>query len=128
MGSLHQHALVNAARNLISLRHKPVKWQVLLSSECGSRLGRIAPGVTVIIVFCCFEMDRMPVILDPQCYVLWLDPRATDRTVISEFLKPFDARLMSCFPVSSRVNRPDNDDPECSAPVEITQLQGSLFS
>ncbi len=50
--------------------------------------------------------DRMPVILDPRCYDLWLD-------VISEFLKPFDARLMRCFPVSSRVNRPDNDDAEC---------------
>jgi putative SOS response-associated peptidase YedK len=52
--------------------------------------------------------DRMPVILDPRCYDLWLDPNTTETTVVSEFLKPFDARLMSCFPVSSRVNRPDN--------------------
>lgn len=72
--------------------------------------------------------DRMPVILDPRCYDLWLDPGVTETTVISEFLKPFDARLMTCFPVSSRVNRPDNDDIECSAPVEIIQPQGSLFS
>lgn len=72
--------------------------------------------------------DRMPVILDPQCYDLWLDPGTTDTTVISEFLKPFDARLMRCFPVSSRVNQPANDDSECSAPVEVTQTQGSLFS
>ena len=57
-----------------------------------------------------------------------LDPGITDSTVISEFLKPFDARLMSCFPVSSRVNRPANDDVECSSPVEIAQPQGSLFS
>jgi putative SOS response-associated peptidase YedK len=70
----------------------------------------------------------MPVILDPHCYDRWLDPGMTDTTVISQFLKPFDARLMSCFPVSSRVNRPTNDDPECSAPVEITQPQGILFS
>jgi putative SOS response-associated peptidase YedK len=72
--------------------------------------------------------DRMPVILDPQCYDLWLDLGTTDATVISGFLKPYDARLMRCFPVSSRVNRPANDDPECSAPVEIVQPQGSLFS
>jgi hypothetical protein len=57
-----------------------------------------------------------------------LDPGTTNTTVISEFLKPFDARLMSCFPVSSGVNRPANDDPECSALVEIPQPQGSLFS
>jgi putative SOS response-associated peptidase YedK len=72
--------------------------------------------------------DRMPAILDPQCYDLWLDPGTTDATVISELLKPFDARLMRCFPVSSRVNRPANDDAECSARVEVSQPQGSLFS
>ena len=72
--------------------------------------------------------DRMPVILDPHCYDLWLDPSTIDAAVVSKFLKPFDARLMSCFPVSSRVNRTANDDLECSAPVEITQPQGSLFS
>jgi putative SOS response-associated peptidase YedK len=65
--------------------------------------------------------DRVPVVLDPQCYDLWLDPRIMDPIVVSEFLKPFDARLMRCFPVSSRVNRPGNDDPECSTPVGITQ-------
>jgi putative SOS response-associated peptidase YedK len=70
----------------------------------------------------------MPVILDSHCHDLWLDPGATDTIVISEFLKPFDARQMSFFPVSSRVNRTANDDAECSAPNEITQPQGSLFS
>jgi putative SOS response-associated peptidase YedK len=48
----------------------------------------------------------MPVILDPQCYDLWLDPGATDTSLISEFLKPLDASLMFCFPVSSRVIDP----------------------
>ena len=72
--------------------------------------------------------DRMPVILDPQCYDRWLDPGITDTIVVSEFSRPFDAHLMRCFPVSSRVNQTANDDPECSAPVEIVQSQGSLFS
>jgi putative SOS response-associated peptidase YedK len=72
--------------------------------------------------------DRMPVILDPQRYEGWLDPDITDSTAVAEFLKPFDARLMNGFPVGSRVNRPTNDDPECSALIEIIQAQGSLFS
>jgi putative SOS response-associated peptidase YedK len=72
--------------------------------------------------------DRMPVILDPRFYDPWLHLELTDTSVISQFLKPFDARLMNCFPVGSRVNRPVNDDPECSTPVEITQPQRSLFS
>jgi hypothetical protein len=54
--------------------------------------------------------------------------RETGSSVVSEFLQPFDAWLMSCFPLSARVHRTDNDDAECSAPVEIIQSQRSLFS
>jgi putative SOS response-associated peptidase YedK len=38
--------------------------------------------------------DRMPVILDPDCYDLWLDPGMNDVGEVSELLKPVDARLM----------------------------------
>ena len=70
---------------------------------------------------------RMPVILDPKRYDLWLDPGMTNVQVVSEVLKPCDARLMRCYPVSSRVNHVDNDDEECSRPVEIKQAQNRLF-
>jgi len=46
----------------------------------------------------------------------------------SELLKPYDARLMRCYPVSTRINRVANDDEECSAPVELAQTQDRLFS
>jgi putative SOS response-associated peptidase YedK len=47
---------------------------------------------------------------------------------ISELLKPLDARLMRCYPVSSRVNHVGNDDEECCRHVEPMQAQNSLFS
>jgi putative SOS response-associated peptidase YedK len=47
--------------------------------------------------------DRMPVILEPESYDLWLDPGMTDVQVVSELLKPYDAKSMRCYPVSSRV-------------------------
>jgi putative SOS response-associated peptidase YedK len=72
--------------------------------------------------------DRMPVILDRDAYDLWLDPGMRDVTAASDLLKPFDARLMRCHPVSSRVNSVVNDDKECSRPVELAQMQNSLFS
>jgi putative SOS response-associated peptidase YedK len=72
--------------------------------------------------------DRMPVILDPDGYDLWLDPGMRDVTAASELLKPLDARLMRCYPVSSRVNHVANDDEGCSAPVELVQIQDRLFS
>jgi len=46
----------------------------------------------------------------------------------SELLKPYDARLMRCYPISTRINHVANDDEECSAPVELTQIQNRLFS
>jgi putative SOS response-associated peptidase YedK len=69
----------------------------------------------------------MPVILDRECYELWLDPGMTSVQVVSQLLKPFDAQLMRCYPVSTRVNRVENDDEECSRPVVIAEVQNALF-
>ena len=71
--------------------------------------------------------NRMPVILDRECYELWLDPSVTSVEVISELLKPFDARLMRCYPISAKVNHVANDDEECSRPVEVVENQERLF-
>jgi len=72
--------------------------------------------------------DRMPVILDRESYDIWLDPGMRDVTTASELLKPYDAQLMRCYPISTRINHVGNDDEECSAPVEPAQIQSSLFS
>jgi putative SOS response-associated peptidase YedK len=72
--------------------------------------------------------DRMPVILDPDGYDLWLDPGMKNVNVASELLKPCDGRLMRCYPVSSRINNVANDDEECSRPVEVVEVQNDLFS
>ena len=45
--------------------------------------------------------DRMPVILDPDGYDLWLDPGMKNVDAASELLKPYDARRMRCYPVTS---------------------------
>jgi putative SOS response-associated peptidase YedK len=51
--------------------------------------------------------NRMPVILPPVAYDRWLaniepDPR--------DLLVPFPAELMMMWPISTRVNKPENDD------------------
>ena len=71
--------------------------------------------------------DRMPVILDKNNYDLWLDPGMRTVAVVSELLKPLDARLMRCYPVKTRINQVNNDDAECSAPIDLIQVQNSLF-
>jgi hypothetical protein len=61
-------------------------------------------------------------------YDLWLDPGMRDVGAASELLKPYDARSMRCYPVSTRFNHVANDDEECSKPVELAQIQNRLFS
>lgn len=70
--------------------------------------------------------DRMPVILEPDRYDLWLDPGMTNINELSELLKPYDARLMRCYPVSTRVNHVANDDEGCSKPIDVSKAQNSL--
>ncbi|MGA2697520.1 MAG: SOS response-associated peptidase [Terriglobales bacterium] len=71
--------------------------------------------------------DRMPVILGPDAYELWLDPGMQNVEAASDLLRPCDARLMRCYPVSTRINSVVNDDEECSKPVELVQVQDRLF-
>jgi putative SOS response-associated peptidase YedK len=46
-----------------------------------------------------------------------------DATAASDLLKLYDARMMRCYPVSTRANSVVNDDKACSAPVELAQIQ-----
>ena len=72
--------------------------------------------------------DRMPVILERDSYDLWLDPGMKGVAAASELLKPYDAREMRCFPISTRINHVANDDEACSAPVKLAQIQNRLFT
>ena len=43
--------------------------------------------------------DRMPAILRPDDYDLWLDPGIIDPARVANLLTPFDAQLMKKYPV-----------------------------
>lgn len=61
--------------------------------------------------------DRMPVILPPQHYSLWLDHRKFDRQQLLAALVPCSDDLLSAYPVSREVNTASRDDPACIDPV-----------
>jgi len=65
---------------------------------------------------------RMPAILKQDDYERWLDPSIKNPVALSGYLEPFDAALMKKYPVSTRVNRPGNDDHECvqEVPLAVT--------
>ncbi len=61
--------------------------------------------------------DRMPAILQPESYDVWLDPE-TDLTVLKKLLSPFPSSKMKSHPVSSAVNYPENNSVELIVPVD----------
>jgi putative SOS response-associated peptidase YedK len=61
--------------------------------------------------------NRMPAILPPEAYDAWLQPGELAADQALPLLQPFDARRMKATPVSTRVNSPGFDSPECILPV-----------
>jgi putative SOS response-associated peptidase YedK len=59
--------------------------------------------------------DRMPVILPSSAYSVWLDPTVRDVEPLQALLTPYPAAEMIAYPVSTRVNTPAYDSPECIA-------------
>jgi len=62
--------------------------------------------------------NRMPVILPEARYDEWLDPDNHDLASLQALLQPYPASEMDAYPVSTYVNTPHNEGPECVRPLE----------
>jgi putative SOS response-associated peptidase YedK len=60
---------------------------------------------------------RMPVILHPEDYAMWLDHDFEEKEVLTTLLKPYPADVMEAYPVSRRVNKPSNNEPSVLEPA-----------
>lgn len=61
--------------------------------------------------------DRMPVIIDPERYDLWLEPGMADVGALESLLAPAPDDALEAHPVSTLVNSPRNEGPELVEPV-----------
>ncbi len=61
--------------------------------------------------------DRMPVILSPDAYDVWLDVENYQVHEVVNLLRPYPSEALMARLVSRRVNNVANDDPECIEPV-----------
>jgi len=61
--------------------------------------------------------NRMPVILHPSAYETWLVPGEKSPAELDHFLVPYPAEEMEAYPVSTFVNSPANDTPQCLQPA-----------
>ena len=56
---------------------------------------------------------RMPVILPPETYDLWLDSDVRETEQLLSLMVPYPTEEMEAYPVSRRVNNPSNNEPGC---------------
>jgi putative SOS response-associated peptidase YedK len=63
--------------------------------------------------------NRMPVILAPEDFNLWLDPGITDVEALRHLFTPFAADEMIATEVSTAVNNPRNQGPELISPATL---------
>ena len=61
--------------------------------------------------------DRMPVILPEEAEDIWLDGSVDDTDQLKSLLVPYSAEGMEAYQVSTLVNSPKNNDPQCIQPA-----------
>ena len=71
---------------------------------------------------------RVPVVIRPEHFDLWLDPTLRDPAALAEALAPLPGEAFDWYEVSRRVNDPRNDDPGLVEPADRPPLPpGDLF-
>jgi putative SOS response-associated peptidase YedK len=65
--------------------------------------------------------ERMPVIVPPEAFELWLDCTNVDATTATALIRPAPDDLLEAYEISTAVNRTANDGPKL--PVVAGQLQ-----
>jgi putative SOS response-associated peptidase YedK len=63
--------------------------------------------------------DRMPVILDRDSYPMWLDPEFADADALQSLLEPYGGDDLQLDPVSTLVNNPRHEGPQCLEPATV---------
>jgi putative SOS response-associated peptidase YedK len=71
--------------------------------------------------------NRMAVILHEEDYETWLSPDERPAKELKPLLRPYEADRMDAYAVSTIVNSPQNDTPECIQPVEAGPEQQTLL-
>jgi putative SOS response-associated peptidase YedK len=67
--------------------------------------------------------DRMPVIVPPDAFDLWLDCANVDAVTAAALIKPAPDDLLEAYEISTAVNRTANDSPKVQEPVMPGETQ-----
>jgi putative SOS response-associated peptidase YedK len=64
--------------------------------------------------------ERMPVIVPPDAFDLWLDGGKVDAETASAVIAPAPEQLLEAYAISPAVNQVANDSPELLVPLAAT--------
>lgn len=88
-----------------------------IESECWPDSRRNSGRFPVGIV-AGFGRNTQPVILEPDTFVLWMDPEEQKGDVLKALLHPADSETLTMYPVSTFVNKATNEGERCIEPVK----------
>src|SRR5438132_2735865 len=61
--------------------------------------------------------NRMPVVLKPESWPVWLGEKSADPSELKGLLAPLPSEEMTCWPVSARIGSVKNNDPSLIEPI-----------
>ena len=90
-------------------------------SPAGERVRSFAIITTVPNELCAELHNRMPVVLKPEGWPVWLGEEPADARQLKAMLFPCPSEEMTCWPVSTRVGNVKNNDPSLIEPISANE-------
>ena len=107
------YAVALAGRGLMALAGLWENWR----SPAGERIRSLTIITTTPNELCARLHNRMPVVLKPDAWPLWLGEEPSDPRQLKGLLGPYPSEEMTCWPVSVRVGNVKNNDPSLIEPI-----------
>jgi putative SOS response-associated peptidase YedK len=88
-------------------------------SPAGERIRSFTIITTTPNELCAELHNRMPVVLKPQAWPVWLAEQPAGVPQLKALLAPYLSDEMICWPVSARVGNVKNNDPSLIEPIAV---------
>jgi putative SOS response-associated peptidase YedK len=88
-------------------------------SPAGERIRSFAIITTTPNELCAELHNRMPIVLAPSSWPVWLGEEPADLRELKALLAPYPSDEMTAWPVSPRVGNVKNNDPSLIEPIAL---------